>query len=286
MFKVRQSILDMQTMFDLTNIKSSITDKSKDVPSLILSPTSSFITFDKVKFKYNERQNLFNDLSFEVPAGKKIAIVGGSGSGKSTIVRLLYRFYDPVEGRILINNQDIRDVSLNSLRKSIGIVPQDTVLFNDSILYNIHYGNFDASLDEVYNVTKLSDLHDTISRMPKGYETLVGERGLKLSGGEKQRVAIARTMLKNPPIFIYDEATSSLDSITEQNILNSVKKLIHGRTSIVIAHRLVTVLDADEILVLQDGKIVEKGSHRNLIKKPASLYYTLWQNQSNGQGLV
>ena len=276
----------MQTMFDLTNIKSSITDKSKDVPSLILSPTSSFITFDKVKFKYNERQNLFNDLSFEVPAGKKIAIVGGSGSGKSTIVRLLYRFYDPVEGRILINNQDIRDVSLNSLRKSIGIVPQDTVLFNDSILYNIHYGNFDASLDEVYNVTKLSDLHDTISRMPKGYETLVGERGLKLSGGEKQRVAIARTMLKNPPIFIYDEATSSLDSITEQNILNSVKKLIHGRTSIVIAHRLVTVLDADEILVLQDGKIVEKGSHRNLIKKPASLYYTLWQNQSNGQGLV
>jgi len=273
-------------MFDLTNIKSSITDKSKDVPSLILSPTSSFITFDKVKFKYNERQNLFNDLSFEVPAGKKIAIVGGSGSGKSTIVRLLYRFYDPVEGRILINNQDIRDVSLNSLRKSIGIVPQDTVLFNDSILYNIHYGNFDASLDEVYNVTKLSDLHDTISRMPKGYETLVGERGLKLSGGEKQRVAIARTMLKNPPIFIYDEATSSLDSITEQNILNSVKKLIHGRTSIVIAHRLVTVLDADEILVLQDGKIVEKGSHRNLIKKPASLYYTLWQNQSNGQGSI
>ncbi len=270
-------------MFDLTNIKSSIKDKSIGVPDLILNPTNSFITFDKVKFQYNERQILFNDLSFEVPAGKKIAIVGGSGSGKSTIVRLLYRFYDPVEGRILINNNDIRDVSLNSLRKNIGIVPQDTVLFNDTILYNIHYGNFASSLDKVYDVTKLSDLHDTIMRMPKGYETLVGERGLKLSGGEKQRVAIARTMLKNPPIFIYDEATSSLDSITEQNILNSLKKLIQGRTSIVIAHRLVTVLDADEILVLQNGKIVERGSHRNLIKKPSSLYFTLWQNQSNAQ---
>ena len=270
-------------MFDLTNIKSSIKDKAIGVPDLILNPTNSFITFDKVKFQYNERQVLFNDLSFEVPAGKKIAIVGGSGSGKSTIVRLLYRFYDPVEGRILINNNDIRDVSLNSLRKNIGIVPQDTVLFNDTILYNIHYGNFASSLEKVYDVTKLSDLHDTIMRMPKGYDTLVGERGLKLSGGEKQRVAIARTMLKNPPIFIYDEATSSLDSITEQNILNSLKKLIQGRTSIVIAHRLVTVLDADEILVLQNGKIVERGSHRNLIKKPSSLYFTLWQNQSNAQ---
>ena len=284
--KVRQSILDMQTMFDLTSIKSSIKDKSLDMPHLMLNSTNSFITFDKVKFQYSDRQNLFTELSFDVPAGKKIAIVGGSGSGKSTIVRLLYRFYDPIEGRILINNQDIRDVSLSSLRKSIGIVPQDTVLFNDTILYNIHYGNFAANLEDVYNVTKLSDLHQTIMRMPKGYDTLVGERGLKLSGGEKQRVAIARTMLKNPPIFIYDEATSSLDSITEQNILNSLKTLIHGRTSIVIAHRLVTVLDADEILVLQNGRIVEKGSHRNLIKRPSSLYYTLWQNQSNAQALA
>lgn len=270
----------MQNMFDLTSIKSSIKEKP-NVPNLIISPTSSAIVFDKVRFQYVEGQDLFSELSFEVPSGKKIAIVGGSGSGKSTIVRLLYRFYDPIEGRILINDQDIKDVSLNSLRKHIGIVPQDTVLFNESILYNIHYGNLNASLDDVYNVAKMSDLHNTITKMPKQYNTVVGERGLKLSGGEKQRVAIARTMLKNPYIFVYDEATSSLDSITEQNIMGSLRKLIHGRTSICIAHRLITVIDADEIFVLEKGKVVERGSHRNLISRPSSLYHTLWQKQSD-----
>jgi ATP-binding cassette, subfamily B (MDR/TAP), member 7 len=174
-------------------------------------------------------------------------------------------------------------VSLNSLQRSIGIVPQDTVLFNDTILYNVHYGNFSASLEEVYNACRVSDLEATILRFPNQYQTVVGERGLKLSGGEKQRVAIARTMLKNPLIFVYDEATSSLDSITEQNILKSVKKLMQGRTSVAIAHRLVTVIDADEILVLENGIVVEKGSHRDLIKKPSSLYFSLWQKQSSDQ---
>ena len=227
-------------MFDLTNIKTAIKDKP-GCPNLIVDPKTAAIIFDNVKFRYVEGQTLFDNLSFEVPAGKKIAIVGGSGTGKSTIVRLLYRFYDPIEGRILINNQDIKDVSLDSLRNVMGIVPQDTVLFNDSILYNIHYGNFNATIDQVTHVAN---------------NTIVGERGLKLSGGEKQRVAIARTMLKNPLIFVYDEATSSLDTITEQNILRSVKKLMDGRTSIAIAHRLVTVIDADEILVLEKFEII------------------------------
>jgi ATP-binding cassette subfamily B (MDR/TAP) protein 7 len=281
--EVRQSIMDMQNMFDLTSIQSSIRNSSLNAPNLIISPTTSSIIFDKVKFQYDEGRHLFSELSFEVPSGKKIAIVGGSGSGKSTIVRLLYRFYDPIEGKVLINNQDIRNVSLESLRRAIGVVPQDTTLFNDTILYNIHYGNFKSSLDQVYEVAKVSDLHDTIIRMPKQYNTLVGERGLKLSGGEKQRVAIARTMLKDPLIFVYDEATSSLDTITEQNILNSLKKLIHGRTSICIAHRLITVVDADEIFVLEKGKVVEKGSHQDLITRTSSLYRLLWEKQSNKQ---
>nr|APD26513.1 ATP-binding cassette transporter subfamily B member 7 protein [Brachionus koreanus] len=277
--EVRQSILDMQNMFDLTTIQASVKEKP-NAANLIISPSNSAIVFDKVRFKYQEGSDLFSELSFEVPSGKKIAIVGGSGSGKSTIVRLLYRFYDPIDGRILINDQDIRDVSLNSLREKIGIVPQDTVLFNDTILYNIHYGNMKANIEDVYEVAKMCDLHNMINRMPKKYETLVGERGLKLSGGEKQRVAIARTMLKNPYIFVYDEATSSLDSITEQIIMASLKKLIHGRTSICIAHRLITVIDADEIFVLEQGRVVERGSHKQLISKPSSLYHTLWQKQS------
>ena len=276
--EVRQSIIDMQNMFDLTSI-NSLVKELPNAPNLILDPTNASIVFDRVKFSYVQNQNLFQDLSFEVPAGKKIAIVGGSGSGKSSIVRLMYRFYDPIEGRILINNQDIKTVTLDSLRRSIGIVPQDTVLFHDTILYNIHYGNMNATLEEVYQVARMSNLHDTIMRFPKQYQTLVGERGLKLSGGEKQRVAIARTMLKNPRIFIYDEATSSLDTITERNILNSIKDIMHSRTSIAIAHRLITVVDADEILVLANGKIVERGSHRALMQKPSSLYFDLWQKQ-------
>ena len=284
--EVRQSIMDMQNMFDLTSVEPTVRDKvlaAGGVPNLIISPTQSSIVFDKVRFGYHEGRQLFDELSFEVPSGKKVAIVGGSGTGKSTIVRLLYRFYDPLDGRILINGQDLRDVTLHSVRSAIGVVPQDTVLFNDTILYNIHYGNLASSLQDVYDVVRVSDLQETIARMPRGYETLVGERGLKLSGGEKQRVAIARTMLKNPIIFAYDEATSSLDTITEQNILKSLKKLMHGRTSICIAHRLVTVIDADEIFVLENGKIVEKGTHHSLIARPSSLYRTLWEKQSNKQ---
>jgi ATP-binding cassette, subfamily B (MDR/TAP), member 7 len=283
--EVRQSIVDMQSMFDLTEIQSQVVDitatnKSIQMPQHFLTSTNASIVFDQVKFDYVPDQNLLNGLSFDVPAGKKIAIVGGSGSGKSSIVRLLFRFYDPLEGRILINNTDIREIPLHQLRSYIGVVPQDTILFHDSILYNIHYGNFKATLEEVYNVARMSDLHSTIMRMPKQYETLVGERGLKLSGGEKQRVAIARTMLKNPFIFVYDEATSSLDSITEQNILSSLRNLMKGRTSICIAHRLVTVMDADEILVLENGCIVERGSHKKLINQTSSLYNHLWRKQS------
>lgn len=284
--EIRQSINDMQNMFDLTSIQPTISNTSIEAPNLIVDQKNASIVFDKVKFQYPQNRELFTELSFEVPAGKKVAIVGGSGSGKSTIVRLLYRFYDPIEGKILINGQDIKHVSLDSLQKAIGIVPQDTVLFNDTILYNIHYGNFKANLDDVYNVAKLSDLHDTIMSFPNQYNTIVGERGLKLSGGEKQRVSIARTMLKNPLISVYDEATSSLDSITEQNILRSFKKMIHGKTSLTIAHRLVTVLDADEIFVIENGKVVEKGNHNTLIQKPSSLYYTLWQKQSNQHGPI
>jgi len=278
--EVRQSIIDMQNMFDLTAIEPAVSS-AIGAPNLIVDQKTASIIFDKVKFSYPENRELFSELSFEVPAGKKVAIVGGSGSGKSTIVRLLYRFYDPIEGRVLVNNQDIKNVDLDSLQRCIGIVPQDTVLFNDTILYNIHYGDLKAPIEQVYEVAKLSDLHDTIMKFPQQYNTIVGERGLKLSGGEKQRVSIARTMLKNPNISVYDEATSSLDSITEQNILNSFKKMIQGKTSLTIAHRLVTVLDADEIFVLENGKVVERGSHYHLIQKPSSLYYDLWQKQSN-----
>ena len=278
--EVKQSLIDMQELFQLTAVEPIVRNKSIDVPNLLLSPSQSSIIFDNVTFGYVAGSNIVDKLSIEIPSGKKVAIVGGSGSGKSTIVRLLYRFYDPVDGRILINNQDIRDVSLDSLRKAIGVVPQDTVLFHDSIMYNLQYGNFKATQDEIYEAAKKSDIHNAIMKMPKKYETIVGERGLKLSGGEKQRVAITRCLLKDPTIFVYDEATSSLDSITEKNILNSLKANIKGRTSIFIAHRLSTITDADEIFVLGNGRVIEKGTHQSLISKPSSLYFTLWQKQN------
>ncbi|XP_003392015.1 PREDICTED: ATP-binding cassette sub-family B member 7, mitochondrial-like, partial [Amphimedon queenslandica] len=212
---VRQSLIDMQTMFNLLNIHSQIKEKP-NAPNLLLSPESNTVTFDNVSFGYVGDKNILNGLSFTVPAGKKVAIVGGSGSGKSTIVRLLYRFYDPPQGRILIGDQDISDVSIDSLRRAIGVVPQDCVLFHNTILHNIQYGRLSASKDEVLEAIDTAGLKETISSMPLQYETQVGERGLKLSGGEKQRVAIARAILKDAPILVYDEATSSLDSITEQ----------------------------------------------------------------------
>ncbi len=279
---VKQSIIDMQQLFELTGTEAKIKNKfSVDTPNLILMPQQSpTIVFDNVTFGYLRERNIFENLSFEIKSGQRVAIVGGSGCGKSSIVRLLYRFYDPSAGRILINSQDISAVNLNSLRSIIGVVPQDTVLFHDTILYNLKYGNLNATNEQIYEAARNCDLHDAIMRMPKKYDTIVGERGLKLSGGEKQRVAITRTLLKDPHIFVYDEATSSLDSITEQNILGALKRSIKSRTTIFIAHRLSTITDADEIFVMSHGKIQERGTHDELIKNPSSLYFTLWQRQN------
>ncbi|XP_033125673.1 ATP-binding cassette sub-family B member 7, mitochondrial-like [Anneissia japonica] len=276
--EIRQSLIDMKTMFNILNLEPNVKDKVL-APALAISPQEASITFEDVCFEYVNGQPIFNSISLHVPAGKKVAIVGGSGSGKSTIVRLLYRFFDPKSGRVLVNGQNIRDVSLESLRSSIGVVPQDSVLFHNSIFYNINYGNMEATAEEVYTAAKMADIHRSILRMPDGYNTQVGERGLKLSGGEKQRVAIARTILKNPPIILYDEATSSLDSITEQNILDSMQTVTQGKTSLFIAHRLSTVVDCDEIFVLENGFVKERGSHYTLLSNPDSLYTQLWNNQ-------
>ncbi|XP_072288004.1 iron-sulfur clusters transporter ABCB7, mitochondrial [Pyxicephalus adspersus] len=278
--ETRQALIDMNTLFTLLSIDTKIRNKVL-APPLVVTPQTATITFDDVCFEYLEGQKVLNGVSFEVPAGKKIAIVGGSGSGKSTLIRLLFRFYEPQKGNIFVAGQNIQDVSLESLRKAIGVVPQDAVLFHNTLYYNLMYGNINASPEEVYEVAKLAGLHDAILRMPHGYNTQVGERGLKLSGGEKQRVAIARAMLKNPPIILYDEATSSLDSITEENILSSMRDMVRHRTSVFIAHRLSTIVDADEIIVLNKGKVAERGTHFGLLANPSSLYSELWHTQSN-----
>jgi len=277
--EVRQSLIDMQTMFSLLEIDTKIATQHQ-APLLSLDPSSANITFQDVAFEYIKGHPIFKNVSFEVPAGKKVAIVGGSGSGKSTIVRLLYRFYDPEIGTVKISGQNIQQVDLDSLRRQIGIVPQDTVLFHDTIFYNIQYGNLAKSAEDVYEAAKMANVHNAILGMPQGYDTMVGERGLKLSGGEKQRVAIARAILKGSPIIIYDEATSSLDAITEKTILDAVRKVTTGKTSIFIAHRLSTVMDADEILVLQDGTIAERGTHHSLLAKKGSLYAEMWERQT------
>ncbi|XP_044751812.1 iron-sulfur clusters transporter ABCB7, mitochondrial [Coccinella septempunctata] len=277
--EVRQALIDMQTMFTLMSKDPAI--KSKELaPFLHVDVNSSDIKFENVCFSYGPGKDIFKDLSFSISPGQKVAIIGGSGSGKTTIVRLLYRFFEPSSGRILIGNQDIRDVDLESLRRSISIVPQDSVLFHDTIMHNLHYGDLSASEDRIIEAAKMAEIHEIIQSWPKGYETQVGERGLKLSGGEKQRVAIARAILKNSPILIFDEATSALDSITERNILKALRRATQGRTSICIAHRLSTIMDADEILVIQGGKVVERGSHSNLIRLPQSLYSKLWKVQN------
>uniref|UniRef100_G1QK12 Iron-sulfur clusters transporter ABCB7, mitochondrial n=1 Tax=Nomascus leucogenys TaxID=61853 RepID=G1QK12_NOMLE len=278
--ETRQALIDMNTLFTLLKVDTRIKDKVMASP-LQITPQTATVAFENVHFEYIEGQKVLSGISFEVPAGKKVAIVGGSGSGKSTIVRLLFRFYEPQKGSIYLAGQNIQDVSLESLRRAVGVVPQDAVLFHNTIYYNLLYGNISASPEEVYAVAKLAGLHDAILRMPHGYDTQVGERGLKLSGGEKQRVAIARAILKDPPLILYDEATSSLDSITEETILGAMKDVVKHRTSIFIAHRLSTVVDADEIIVLDQGKVAERGTHHGLLANPHSIYSEMWHTQSS-----
>ncbi|XP_055911187.1 iron-sulfur clusters transporter ABCB7, mitochondrial isoform X1 [Eupeodes corollae] len=276
--EVRQALLDMQSMFTLMNVDSAVSTKS-DAPHLAIGRDNASIEFRNINFEYEPGKPIFNDLTFSIPAGKTVAIVGGSGSGKSSMVRLLYRFFDPNSGEVIIGNQNIRDVDIHSLRKSIAVVPQDSVLFHDTILYNINYGDLSKTQEDVEKAARMADLHESIIGWPNKYKTEVGERGLKLSGGEKQRVAIARAILKDSPILIFDEATSSLDSITEYNILQALSRATDGRTSICIAHRLSTVKDADEILVLERGQIGERGTHAELLKKNG-LYAKLWETQT------
>lgn len=276
--EIRQALLDMRAMFVLMNIESGIVNK-ENAPYLAVNHNNANLEFKDVTFQYENGKKILDGLSFEIPAGAHIAIVGGSGSGKSSVVRLLYRFFEPTAGDIAIGGQNIRDVDLDSLRRAIAIVPQDSVLFHNTIYYNIQYGDLNKSREQVEQAARMAGLHDSIVRWPNGYETQVGERGLKLSGGEKQRVAIARAILKNAPILVFDEATSSLDSITEHNILLALARATEGRTSVCIAHRLSTIRNADEILVLDKGRITERGTHQQLLNKNG-LYAKLWATQS------
>ena len=253
-------------------------------PACAAVPCKGDIVFDNVSFGYIPDKLILKDLSFTVPSGKTVAIVGGSGSGKSTIVRLLYRFYDPVAGGIGIGGVPLKMLQLEDYRKNVGVVPQDCVLFNDNIRYNIQYGNTGASQDDIIRAAKLADIHNAIQAFPDGYDTLVGERGQMLSGGEKQRIALARAVLKDAPILLYDEATSSLDSLTEHNILESLHTVSSGKTSIFIAHRLSTIMDADEILVLSNGTIAERGTHKELLSDPGSMYSDMWNQQMSNDG--
>ncbi|MGB8274257.1 MAG: ABC transporter ATP-binding protein/permease [Alphaproteobacteria bacterium] len=279
--EIKQSLIDTEAMFKLLSVETEIKDSPGARP-LVLKRAE--VKFEDVEFGYDPRRMILRGVSFWVPPGRKVAIVGPSGAGKSTISRLLFRFYDVDSGRIVIDGQDIRDVTQASLRASIGIVPQDTVLFNDTIYYNIAYGRPDATEAEVEEAAKLAQIHDFIIGLPDGYRAMVGERGLKLSGGEKQRVAIARTILKKPGILLFDEATSALDSHTEKEIQAALKTVSANRTTLVIAHRLSTVVDADEILVLEKGQIVERGTHGALLAK-GGVYAAMWAKQQEASAL-
>ena len=279
--EIRQSLTDMENLFTLWEEKPNLRDGAEK----LLEIEEASIRFENVSFDYDARRTIIKDISFEVPNGKKVALVGPTGAGKSTISRLLFRFYDPKQGDVYINNQNIKDISQQSLRKHIGVVPQDTVLFNDTIYYNISYGNPNASEEEIYNAAKSADIHNFIINLPEGYQTIVGERGLKLSGGEKQRVAIARAILKNPSIFFFDEATSALDSTTEKEIQKNLRVISKNRTTLVIAHRLSTAADADEILVLEQGEITERGNHEELLSKKGK-YSEMWNKQKSSIDLI
>ena len=274
--EIKQGLIDVEQMFTLLKVNAEIADKP-DAKSLAVRDAE--VVFENVNFAYDIERPILRNLSLRVPPGKTVAIVGASGAGKSTISRLLYRFYDISGGRILIDGQDISDVTQKSLRAAIGMVPQDTVLFNDTIRYNIRYGRPDATDEEVEAAAKMAQIHDFITSLPKGYDAMVGERGLKLSGGEKQRVSIARTILKGPPILILDEATSALDSFTEHQIQAALKKVSENRTTLVIAHRLSTVVDADEIIVLDKGQVAERGTHDELLERKKGLYAAMWNRQ-------
>jgi ABC-type transport system involved in Fe-S cluster assembly fused permease/ATPase subunit len=273
--EIRQSLTDIELLFSLLETPPEIND-ARD--ATVLTVQSGAICFDDVHFHYTADRPILRGISFDVPAGNTLAIVGQSGAGKSTISRLLCRFYDVTAGSITIDSQDIRSVTASSLRGAIGVVPQDTVLFNASIGYNIHYGRLNASVDEVWEAAVSAKIDTFIKSLTDGLATEVGERGLKLSGGEKQRVAIARTVLKGPPILILDEATSSLDTKTEQDINQALDRVSRGRTAVIIAHRLSTIVNADEIIVLDQGQIVERGTHRNLMAKKG-LYQKMWSRQ-------
>jgi ATP-binding cassette subfamily B protein len=273
--EIKQSLADMEAMFSLLSIEREIVDPPDATP---LTVNGGEIRFEEVDFAYVPERQILKKVSFTVPPGKTVAIVGPSGAGKSTLSRLLFRFYDVSSGRILIDGQDIRHVSQSSVRAAIGIVPQDTVLFNDTIRYNIAYGHPGSADEKIEDAAKLAHIHGFIQSLPDGYNTKVGERGLKLSGGEKQRVAIARTILKNPAILLFDEATSALDSHTEKDIQDNLREVSRDRTTLIIAHRLSTVIDADEILVLKDGEIIERGRHGQLLNTNG-IYAGMWQKQ-------
>ncbi len=277
--EIRQALVDMRQMFDLLDEPTEIKDHAK-APTLKIA--SGHLYFKKVSFSYDQERQILKEITIDVPAGKTVAIVGPSGSGKSTIGRLLFRFYDVTNGAVLIDGQDVRNITQDSLHQAVGVVPQDTVLFNDTIHYNISYGRENATHTEVINAAKNAQIHKFIMSLPQKYNTVVGERGLKLSGGEKQRVGIARTLLKNPPILLLDEATSALDSETEHEIQEALERVSHGRTVVMIAHRLSTVLKADKIIVLEDGVVVEVGTHSELLKQNGR-YLDLWTLQRSEQ---
>jgi len=273
--EIRNALVNMEKMFGLLEVPAEIADRP-GAPALKVE--GGDIVFDHVDFHYEPTRPILHDVSFRVPAGHTVAIVGSSGAGKSTVSRILFRFYDVASGSVRIDGQDIRDVTQASLRAAIGVVPQDTVLFNDTIYYNIAYGRPDATREEVEQAARLARIHDFIMALPQGYEATVGERGLKLSGGEKQRVAIARTILKNPAILLFDEATSALDTRTEQEIQRSLEEVSRGRTTVVIAHRLSTIINADEIIVLDRGRVVERGHHADLLALNGA-YAEMWRRQ-------